>query len=432
VQTVDITSTQVETRTAPAGHRIFWFIGILFITLVLALSVFLTQYFFGPPATLQITTTRGTGSVKVDNYFPSPVLYKIDLRPGSHEVTVSDDTHAAAPWKSSVTLTHGTLTSIDLDLGPSAYFTSSVTLSLTRGNELSIKTNPDKAQVFLDEDNIGIAPVSRRIPSPGVHTISIKKDNYIDKTFQINVTNGFSLLAEVTLFKNPSFPITSIKTASITPTTGPDLSIISREESGISNISGTLDKPSIQTWSSAQLFNLNAPDSTLPSAPSTWAKGIYYHALNHLRLVDLPFQYLIDESGKIYEGRSGGKNSVTFDPGASLENIASAPTLKPGIVMVGYLGQKGNVKTAALDSFTKLIAWLGRTGPSPMTPQIKILHNNVGFLRVRKSPSTSSMQMTTVKPGDTYNFVTEQNNWTEIELPDGTTGWVESAYIQKI
>jgi hypothetical protein len=360
VQTIFISPLPVENNYVKSHKKAFWAIAVLFTILLASISVSVAQYYFGPPAAVRISTVRGTGQVKIDSGEAFELTYQTNLPSGSHSITVTDGPHASYSWKDTIMFNRGTLTSIDLDLGPTSDFNGAVVLSLTRGSDLEIHSSPDKAEAFLDGTDLGPATVKRRVPSPGTHTITLKKDGYLEKNFQVNITSNFNLRADVKLFKNPSFTINQIKSEAIKPTTSSDLQIIDRNNSDLAKIAGDTTKTATQIWTSVQFLHLDATDPTLSNHPLDWLKGLYYHSIVHLKLPDIPFQYLIDTSGKIYEGRAGGKDSITFDPTDSLDFASKSPVLQAGIVYVGYLGQKGSVTPQASESFEKLVVWLGR------------------------------------------------------------------------
>ena len=65
--------------------------------------------------------------------------------------------------------------------------------------------------------------------------------------------------------------------------------------------------------------------TNLEDNPSLWVKTLYYYSITRLHFADLPYNYLVDSAGQIYEGRSGG---VGANP--ELEN-------QEGSVLIGYL-----------------------------------------------------------------------------------------------
>lgn len=63
--------------------------------------------------------------------------------------------------------------------------------------------------------------------------------------------------------------------------------------------------------------------------------------------------------------------------------------------------------------------------------KVVILSTPTGFLRVRAEPSLIASETAQVKPGDQLDFVDEQDGWYEIQLSDGSTGWISTQYAQK-
>lgn len=71
------------------------------------------------------------------------------------------------------------------------------------------------------------------------------------------------------------------------------------------------------------------------------------------------------------------------------------------------------------------------TQPALQSVKILILNTPTGFLRVRDSASLSGKEIAQVKPGEKYDFLSEQTGWFEIKLSDGKTGFISSQYSQK-
>ncbi|PIP74459.1 MAG: hypothetical protein CO135_02770 [Candidatus Levybacteria bacterium CG_4_9_14_3_um_filter_35_16] len=69
--------------------------------------------------------------------------------------------------------------------------------------------------------------------------------------------------------------------------------------------------------------------------------------------------------------------------------------------------------------------------PTPSVKKITILTTPTGFLRVRESNSISSAQVALVNPGESYELVSEEENWFQIKLLDGKIGWISSQYAKK-
>lgn len=118
----------------------------------------------------------------------------------------------------------------------------------------------------------------------------------------------------------------------------------------------------------------------------------------------------------------------------------------------GYKDKIVRVKTAAGYRLTAKI-YLGVTDvlavPSPTPPpadestpaatssasakqaKVVILPTGTGFLRVRESNSLGALEIGRVTPGETYPLLGESNEWYQIELTDGTKGWISAQYAEK-
>ncbi len=72
------------------------------------------------------------------------------------------------------------------------------------------------------------------------------------------------------------------------------------------------------------------------------------------------------------------------------------------------------------------------TEPSVKLREVEILETPTGFLNVRSGPGTNFEKIGQVKPGESFEFVSEnpERTWLEIKLPDGTIGWVTGQYAK--
>lgn len=85
----------------------------------------------------------------------------------------------------------------------------------------------------------------------------------------------------------------------------------------------------------------------------------------------------------------------------------------------------------SVSSAVSNIATPSATVSAPIKTQITILSTPTGFLRVRQDPSIGAAQIGQVNPGDKFDLLDEKNGWYQIQLPNGTKGWVSSQYSQK-
>lgn len=122
----------------------------------------------------------------------------------------------------------------------------------------------------------------------------------------------------------------------------------------------------------------------------------------------------------------------------------SASAHQVAVSLTGYLERIVNVKAISgykLTLVVKLARDLNKLEPTPTptaTPKpevkIEILPTPNGFLRVRESSSTSSMEVSRVNPKDRFILVeeSEDKNWYKIEYETGKTGWISSQYAKKL
>jgi uncharacterized protein YgiM (DUF1202 family) len=91
-----------------------------------------------------------------------------------------------------------------------------------------------------------------------------------------------------------------------------------------------------------------------------------------------------------------------------------------------YLGLNPNISSSS--SLT--IPVQSTPAASLNTKKVKVLDTPTGFLRVRKEPLLSSLEIDQVKPGESFELVDEKIGWFEIKLQDGKIGWVSSQYAE--
>lgn len=75
--------------------------------------------------------------------------------------------------------------------------------------------------------------------------------------------------------------------------------------------------------------------------------------------------------------------------------------------------------------------------PTPTTAPtwfIQILDTPTGFLRVRKEPSTVSVEVGQVIPGEKFKLIEEnsQSGWFKIEYKPGFPGWISNQFAKKV
>ncbi|KKS70474.1 MAG: hypothetical protein UV41_C0022G0019, partial [Candidatus Daviesbacteria bacterium GW2011_GWA2_42_7] len=78
--------------------------------------------------------------------------------------------------------------------------------------------------------------------------------------------------------------------------------------------------------------------------------------------------------------------------------------------------------------------WINRAYVTPVTTSatakaLKVNENELGFLRVRSTPSTSGTELKKLNIGDEFNILDEKSSWYQIEYEAGKFGWVKGSYV---
>lgn len=209
---------------------------------------------------------------------------------GEHLVKLVPEEGNFKPFEEKVTISKSTLAAVDWTFGKDKESDGAIiglaSLNDKQDTEIMVVSLPDKANVFLDGNPVGITPLLLKQISESDHELRITSDGYKDKSLKVRTTMGFKLTARIYLGVNT---------------------------------------------------DLSLPQTT-PSA-------------------------------------------------ASLTATSSATIL--------------------------------------------ILNTPTGFLRVRESDSVDSAEIDRVKPGESYELISEKEGWFEIKVADGKTGWVSSSYAVK-
>jgi hypothetical protein len=77
--------------------------------------------------------------------------------------------------------------------------------------------------------------------------------------------------------------------------------------------------------------------------PEKWVKALYYYNITRLHFSDLPYTYLLDENGIIYQGKEGG--------------IGANPELREvdGAITIGYMSNNSTLTNRASESLKQVV-----------------------------------------------------------------------------
>lgn len=71
------------------------------------------------------------------------------------------------------------------------------------------------------------------------------------------------------------------------------------------------------------------------------------------------------------------------------------------------------------------------TGSQVTGESVVIKDTPTGWLRVRKEPSTTAVELAKVNPGEKYPLLEEKSGWYKIAYEEGKEGWISATYATK-
>jgi hypothetical protein len=134
-----------------------------------------------------------------------------------------------SPYEEKITISKSTLTVVDKTFADNGSGDGSVIslapLSDKNGVEISIISLPDKANVFLDNNPVGITPLLLKQVSESDHDLRITKDGYKDKSIKIKTALGFKLNSLIYLGVNADLSIPQATSAAALLIASPSASV---------------------------------------------------------------------------------------------------------------------------------------------------------------------------------------------------------------
>lgn len=108
----------------------------------------------------------------------------------------------------------------------------------------------------------------------------------------------------------------------------------------------SLADQTVTIYSSPQkiyITQITSSAQEMPRNPSLWVKTLYYYYITRLALPDIPYTYMIDENGTIYQGKQGYQGANV--PSEDLKNV----------ILIGYLSNNGNITSRAQSSLKEIV-----------------------------------------------------------------------------
>lgn len=180
--------------------------------------------FVKAPAGLEVSSVPES-TVFIDGESKGQTPFKDDnLKPGTYTLKLVPVSSDFLPYETSIELVSKTSTIISRNFALSDLETSGYTLELQEdlsgGTFLSVISDPDNINLFIDDSPSGFTPVSKMAISPGPHTLKATSPGYIDQTLPINTVTGFNLIVNFKLASR-TITLTPPPVATATATTSP-------------------------------------------------------------------------------------------------------------------------------------------------------------------------------------------------------------------
>lgn len=215
---------------------------LLFIvpSLILAVAIFLAfQFFFlksGGKGALQVTASPDSEVYLNGKLIGSTPLCKCEgtnmLETGDYTLRLVPKDNNLLPYEEKIVINRALLTVVDRKFGSQATSEGSIItlteLSDKNKTEILVLSLPEGADVLLDNESVGVTPLTLPDVTPSKHELKLRKDGYREKSIPILTTAGYKLQATIYLGIDDSIQVsptpTPIATASGTLTPSPRVS----------------------------------------------------------------------------------------------------------------------------------------------------------------------------------------------------------------
>lgn len=215
---------------------------LFFVPLLIAVLVFFGILFFLDKKTgkgaLQVTSVPQS-DVYLDGKFVGKTPFcmaaeKCEIQDGidvgKHDIELVPTDKEYPSYNTKITVNKLTLTAVDRTFGNNGESDGAIislsSLSDKKDAEISVISLPDKANVFLDGNPVGITPLLLKQVGESDHDLKITFDGYRDKTLKIKTTLGFKLTSFVFLGTNTDLSASQIASATALPTASSSASVL--------------------------------------------------------------------------------------------------------------------------------------------------------------------------------------------------------------
>ena len=383
-----VTNLYQGQNNSKASYKLLYLIIFLGLLAVIYFGIgFAKNYLeLGGTSDLSADVFFGEGGVYLDEELLGPFPYQTDtIKSGEHKVTFKGN---GVEYDVTLNFVPNSEVVIKRDLGISQVFSAGQNFWLEKNNSdvvLSIISEPNNADVYIDGTKVGTTPYSSSDLTPGDYDLRVSADGFESQSARIDINSGHKLNASFSLFPVPV----------------PD---------NIALLEG-----------SEKLFDVYSDNSVVTSDPDDWVEAVLYW--NTTRGVSLEnvgvnkepvFDYFLDYNGNLYTASGsrvaveGGGFVSDAERGAYLRRVQDGPGLSD----------------AAKETFLALGETAGGSKPTAT-----ILETGLGWLRVRDEPGLSGTELTKVDVGETFEVLEEQGEWVKIKVSEEVEGWVSATYV---
>lgn len=349
----------------------------LLISIVIIFGYFVYQAladkFFTSSGSIMISSSP-SASISINDTTLGITTYQDPhIKSGEYNLKLSTPNSSSIPdkvWETKFKVDSGSQVVINYEFNKSSNLGSGEILTVEKGNGLVVLSDPDQAQIKIDDKDVSSTPQEITI-NQGIHTINISKEGYLTRELKVKISNGSKLITKVILTPNA--------------------------------------KPNVKNMESYQSFALSLiyPEQNILLASSSgWVES--------LNKDDLGVDFLLN---------SEGKSQTPYEEIKRI--IIDRPKVK-----VGFVATKDSSLSSSAKEFLDKLLSPALSNPS-IKKFILISQTPTGFLNVRSEPNLSSKVVTKVTADQKYELLEENSDWYKIKISTSVEGWVSKQYSQK-
>lgn len=332
-----------------------------------------------------------------------------NFKPGIYTLKLSlDNKQQSFVYQSKIELVNGTTTIVNRILGLASLIseesTSGYIVSFQKiknnktGAYLVVTSSPNKVLVYVDGVIKGETPFSQGLLNSGEYKIEVKKEDFVTQNLDLKIAGGYLVNVDVDLREDLYMRIVPLSETNLEEKKE-DVKVNKRDDWGAQMFEIPEDKLSFSPWQKIELYTLSLNQNV---KPEKLLQTLDFHAQKFLGLPAIPFGYLIDESGNIYEGfgiRDYDFSSLDLES----KELGSNQSLVvgSGVLPIAYFAKESVLTDVAKVSVEKLLHYI-KQSPHCVAKLV------------------SNLNKFTLEPGKTQRVLLEfQNNGESVWKNDG-------------